>query len=52
VGDFEKAFIEYVNDKHPEVAEAIYGAEKDIPDETKAVLDQAIAAVKPGVLAG
>jgi F-type H+-transporting ATPase subunit alpha len=52
VGDFEKAFIEYVNDKHPEVAEAILGAAKDIPDETKAVLDQAIAAVKPGVLAG
>ena len=52
VAEFEQAFIEYVNERHPEVAEAIAGAAKDIPDETKAVLDQAITTVKAGMLAG
>ena len=51
VGEFERALIEYVNDSHPEVAEQITSAEKDIPDETKAVLDGAITAVKAQIQA-
>jgi len=51
VGEFESALIEYVNDSHPEVAEQITTAKKDIPDETKAVLDGAITAVKAQIQA-
>ncbi|HIF40140.1 MAG TPA: F0F1 ATP synthase subunit alpha [Planctomycetes bacterium] len=51
VGEFERALIEYVNDSHPEVAEQILSAKKDIPDETKAVLDGAITAVKAQIQA-
>jgi F-type H+-transporting ATPase subunit alpha len=51
VGEFERALIEYVNDSHPEVAEQILSAKKDIPDETKAVLDGAITAVKTQIQA-
>jgi F-type H+-transporting ATPase subunit alpha len=51
VGEFERALIEYVNDSHPEVAEQIISAKKDIPDETKAVLDGAITAVKAQIQA-
>jgi len=46
VGEFEAAFLEHLNAAHPEVADQIKGAKKGIPDETKAVLDQAIATVK------
>jgi F-type H+-transporting ATPase subunit alpha len=49
--EFESALIEYVNDSHPEVAEQILTAKKDIPDETKAVLDGAISAVKAQIQA-
>jgi F-type H+-transporting ATPase subunit alpha len=51
VGEFERALIEYVTDSHPEVAEQIISAKKDIPDETKAVLDGAITAVKAQIQA-
>ena len=51
VGEFERALIEYVNDSHPEVADQIISAKKDIPDETKAVLDGAITAVKAQIQA-
>ncbi|MAG63358.1 F0F1 ATP synthase subunit alpha [Candidatus Woesearchaeota archaeon] len=51
VGEFERALIEYVNDSHPEVAEQITTAKKGIPDETKAVLDGAITAVKAQIQA-
>jgi F-type H+-transporting ATPase subunit alpha len=51
LAEFERALIEYVNDSHPEVAEQILTAKKDIPDETKAVLDGAIAAVKAQIQA-
>jgi F-type H+-transporting ATPase subunit alpha len=51
VGEFERALIEFVNDSHPEVAEQIISAKKDIPDETKAVLDGAITAVKAQIQA-
>jgi F-type H+-transporting ATPase subunit alpha len=44
--DFEAALIEHVNASHPEVAEQIMTAKKGIPDETKAVIDQAIESVK------
>ena len=52
VTEFERAFIEYVNDSHPELAQSIIDAAKDIPDETKALLDQAVATVKAGLTAG
>ncbi|MDE0916418.1 MAG: F0F1 ATP synthase subunit alpha [Planctomycetota bacterium] len=51
LAEFEKALIEYVNDSHPEVADQILTAKKDIPEETKAVLDGAIAAVKAQIQA-
>ena len=51
LAEFERALIEYVNDSHPEVAEQILTAKKDIPDETKAVLDGAISAVKAQIQA-
>ncbi len=51
VAEFERALIEYVNDTHPEVVEQIATAKKDIPDETKAVLDGAITAVKAQIRA-
>ncbi len=46
VGDFEKAYIEFLNDSHPEIDAEIVGAKKDIPDEVKAVLDSAAKTVK------
>ncbi|MFT4540248.1 MAG: F-type H+-transporting ATPase subunit alpha [Planctomycetota bacterium] len=46
VGEFEKAFLELVNDSHPEAAEGILSAKKDIPDEIKKVLTDAAATVK------
>ncbi|MDA1265847.1 MAG: F0F1 ATP synthase subunit alpha [Planctomycetota bacterium] len=46
IADFESAFLEHLNASHPEVAEQIMTAKKGIPDETKAVLDEAIATVK------
>ncbi len=46
IAEFESALLQHVADTHPEVAEAIMSAEKGLPDETKATLDQAIATVK------
>ena len=46
VGEFERAFLEHMQDTHPEVADQITSAKKDIPDEVKATLDEAIATVK------
>ena len=52
VVDFERAFLAYMEDNHPEVDERIRAAEKDIPDEVKTILDEAIAVVKGQVNAG
>jgi F-type H+-transporting ATPase subunit alpha len=52
VGEFEKAFLAYMEDNHPDAGDAIRAAKKDIPDEIKQVLDQAIAAVKGQLSAG
>jgi F-type H+-transporting ATPase subunit alpha len=46
IAAFEKAFLDFMGDTHPGVAEQIAAAKKDIPDDAKAVLDQAIATVK------
>ena len=46
VGAFEAELISYVNDTHPEIADQIRSAKKDIPDEAKTVLDEAIKTVK------
>jgi F-type H+-transporting ATPase subunit alpha len=46
VGEFEKVFLEYMRDTHPEVAGKILEGKKDIPDDAKAVLREAVKAVK------
>ena len=46
VGEFEKQFLAFMNDSHPEAAEAIATAKKDIPDDVKAQLDAAAKTVK------
>ena len=46
VAEFEQAFLEYMRDRHPEVADQIAGAKKDIPDEAKSILDDAVGEVK------
>ncbi|MGB0331346.1 MAG: F0F1 ATP synthase subunit alpha [Planctomycetota bacterium] len=45
VGEFEQQFLDYVNDTHPEVAQQIRDAKKDIPAEVKTILDEAAKAV-------
>jgi len=52
VAEFERAFLELMTDAHPEVADAIRGAQKDIPDEAKDTLRSAIAVAKKQVTAG
>ena len=49
VGEFEKAFLQYMADTHPEIGKAILDTGK-ATDEAKAVLDEAVAAVKPPFL--
>ena len=49
---FEAAFLEFMSDSHPDVADAIAGAKKDIPDDAKDTLNQAIATVKAQISAG
>jgi len=46
---FEKAFLDYMSDTHPEVGEGIRTS-KVVSDEAKAVMAEAIQAVKPQVL--
>jgi len=46
ITEFEKLFLEYMTDSHPEVAEEIRSTKK-LSDEAKATLTQAIQAVKP-----
>jgi len=46
VSEFEKQFLAFMNDSHPEAAEAIATAKKDIPDDVKAQLDAAAKTVK------
>jgi F-type H+-transporting ATPase subunit alpha len=46
VVEFEGAFVTYVNDTYPELAEQIRAAKKDIPDEVKSTLTEAIKTVK------
>jgi F-type H+/Na+-transporting ATPase subunit alpha len=50
LAEFEASLIEHVASAHPEVADQILSAKKDIPAETKAVIDQAIATVKKQLL--
>ncbi|MEW6074379.1 MAG: F0F1 ATP synthase subunit alpha [Planctomycetota bacterium] len=45
VQGFEKAFLQHMADSHPEVAEEIRATRK-VSDEARAVMNQAIAAVK------
>jgi len=45
VGEFEQQFLDYVNDTHPEVAQQIRDAKKDIPAEVKTILDAAAKTV-------
>ena len=46
IAAFESEFLSYVNDTHPDVADQIRSAKKDIPDEVKSILDDAIKTVK------
>ncbi|QDV06739.1 ATP synthase subunit alpha [Planctomycetes bacterium Poly30] len=46
VREFEKQYIAYMHDTHPEAAEAIRTAKKDIPDEVKAQLKAAADVIK------
>jgi len=46
VAEFETAYLEYMNDTHPEARTAIAEAKKDIPDEVKAQLDEAVRLTK------
>jgi len=45
VGEFEAQYLDYVNDTHPEVAQQIRDAKKDIPAEVKSILDEAAKTV-------
>ena len=46
VQDFEKAYLQYMQDSHPEVGAGILESGK-LSDEAKAIMEKAIAAVKP-----
>jgi F0F1-type ATP synthase alpha subunit len=46
VGEFERAFLEHMHERHPDVGAQIVASKKDIPDEVKTLLNQAIAEVK------
>ncbi len=46
VREFEKQYLAYMHDTHPEAAEAIRSAKKDIPDEVKAQLKAAADVIK------
>jgi len=46
VQDFEKAFLQHMQDSHPEVGAGILESGK-LSDEAKAIIEKAIAAVKP-----
>ena len=46
LGEFQKLYLEMVTDANPEVSGLIRESKKAIPDEAKAILDKAIAAVK------
>ena len=46
ISEFERAYLDHIADSHPEVAEQIMSAEKGIPEETQAVLNQAIETIK------
>ena len=50
VQEFEKAFLRYMKDNHPDVATEIRTT-KQVSDKAKATLDQAIAAVKGELVA-
>ena len=45
VGEFEQQFLDYMRDTHPDCAQQIRDAKKDIPDEVKAILDEAAKTV-------
>ena len=51
VAEFEREFLAHVEDTHPDVGDQIKAASKDIPDEVKKILDEAIAAVKARITA-
>ena len=46
VAEFERSFIDYLRDTQPELGDQIVAAKKDIPDEVKEVLRDAVATVK------
>jgi F-type H+-transporting ATPase subunit alpha len=46
VSDFERQFLDYMHDTHPDVPQQIRDAKKDIPAEVKTILDEAAATVK------
>ncbi|MEZ6016995.1 MAG: F0F1 ATP synthase subunit alpha [Planctomycetota bacterium] len=46
VAEFERTFLEYMRDKHPDAAQKIREAKKDIPDDVKALLKEAAKVVK------
>jgi F-type H+/Na+-transporting ATPase subunit alpha len=50
-GEFEQLFVAHVHDTHPEAAEQIRAAKKDIPDEVKLLLAEAVKTVKAQVVA-
>ncbi|MEM1453046.1 MAG: F0F1 ATP synthase subunit alpha [Planctomycetota bacterium] len=46
VRDFERQFLDYVRDTHPDIGQQIRDAKKDIPDDVKKTLDEAASTVK------
>ncbi len=47
VGEFERLFLDYMRDTHPEAAQLIRDSKKDIPAEVKEQLDAAAKTVIP-----
>jgi F-type H+-transporting ATPase subunit alpha len=46
VAEFERLFIEYMRDKHPDAGQKIRESKKEIPDDVKAQLQAAAKAIK------
>jgi len=52
IAEFETAFTAYMEDTHPDAGPQILASKKDIPDEVKGWLNEAIKVVKGQVTAG
>ena len=50
VVEFEEAFLAYIRDSHPDLAGQVTSAKKDIPDEVKATITEAVKTVKAQLL--